>query len=118
MLGMGKISYSKKRRAKRIGICYKCARWTCNKCCRSQGLISINQEEKIHFIKDRLSKESLDDIIQAIDTHPNGDVHRILLNLVKLFNKEKEHYSLRNLMSKNPICQFIRKLDGKQILDS
>ena len=76
-------------------------------------MISVNQKDKIHFIKNRLSKEFLDDIIQALKTHPSGDIYHVLLNLVKLFNKEKEGYNLRNLMLKDPICQFIRKLDGK-----
>ena len=81
-------------------------------------MISINREDKIRFIKDGLSKESLDDIVQALETHPSGDVHRVLLDLVELFNKEKERYSLGNLTLKDPVCQFIRKLDGKQIPDS
>ena len=80
-------------------------------------MISVNWEDKIHFIKDRLSKESLDYIIQAFEMHCVGDVHCVLLDLVKLFHKEKEHYSLGNLTLKNPVCQFIRKLDEKQILD-
>ena len=76
-------------------------------------MLSVNWGDKIHLMKDVLSKEYLDDIIQALEMYPNGDIHRILLNLVKLFNKEKEHYNLRNLTLKNPIYQFIRKLDGK-----
>ena len=68
---------------------HKCTRWTCEKCYRSKGMISINQEDKIHFIKDELSKESLDDIIQALEMHSSGNVHRVLFDLVKLFNKEK-----------------------------
>ena len=118
MSRMRRNSYSKKRRAKRMRIFYKCTRWTCDKCSKSQWMISINRDDKIHFIKDELSKESLDNIIQAFNTYPSGYVHRVLLDLVKFFNKEKECYSLRNLMLKDPICQFIRKLDGKQILDS
>ena len=81
-------------------------------------MVSINREDKIQFIKDGLSKESLDDIIQTLETHPSGDVHRVLLDLFDIFNKEKERYHLGNLTLKDPICQFIRKLDGKQILDS
>ena len=118
MSGMGRSSYSKKRRAKRMGVCHKCARWTCDKRCRSKGMISVNREDKIRFIKDGLSKESLDDIVQALETHPSGDVHQVLLDLLELFNKEKERYSLGNLTLKDPVCQFIRKLDGKQIPDS
>lgn len=116
--GMGRSSYSKKRRAKRMGVCHKCARWNCDKRCRGKGMVSINREDKIQFIKDGLSKESLDNIVQTLETHPSGDVHKILLDLVELFNIEKERYSLGNLTLKDPVCQFIRKLDGKQILDS
>ena len=98
---MRKNSYFKKRRAKIMVVCYKCARWTCNKCYRSKWLILVIQEDKIPFIK--MGKEFLDDIIQALEMHPSRDIHRALLDLVKLFNKEKEHYSLRNLMLKDPI---------------
>ena len=73
-------------------------------------MISVNQEEKIQFTKDGLSKESLVDIIQALDTHPSDDVCIVLFNLMKLFNKKKKHYSLGDLILKDPICQFIRKL--------
>jgi len=54
--GMGRSSYAKKRRAKRMGVCHKCARWTCNTRCRSKGMVSTNREDKIQFIKDRLRK--------------------------------------------------------------
>lgn len=118
MPGMGRSTYAKKRRAKRMRVCYKCARWTCDTRCRSKGMVSINREDKIQFIKDGLSKESLDDIVQTLETHPSGDVHIVLLQLMKLFNEEKERYSLGDLTLKDPVCQLIRKLDGKQILDS
>ena len=118
MPGMGKSSYSKKRGAKRMQVCSRCARWNCDGRCRSKGMVSINREDKIQFIKDGLSKESLDDIIQTLETHPSGDVHRVLLDLFDIFNKEKERYRLGNLTLKDPVFQFIRKLDGKQILDS
>ena len=90
MSGMRRSSCSKKRRVKRMGVYHKCTRWTCDKCYRSKEIISINREDKIHFIKDRLSKESLDDIIQALEMHPSRDVHHVLLDLVKLFKKEKK----------------------------
>ena len=118
MPGMRRSSYSKKRRAKRMGVCHKCARWNCNKRCRNPGYVSINREDKIKFIKDGLSKESLDDIVQTLETHPSGQVHNVLLDLVRLFNIEKQRYSLGNLTVKDPVCQFIRKLDGKRILNS
>ena len=45
--GLGKSCYAKKRRAKRLQVCYKCAKWTCNQRCRSIGFASINREDKI-----------------------------------------------------------------------
>jgi len=60
--GMEKSSYSKKRRAKRIKVCHKCARWNCDTGCRNPGFVSKNWEDKIRCIKNELSKESLDDI--------------------------------------------------------
>ena len=101
--GMGRSSYSKKRRAKRMKVCHKCARWNCDQRCRSKGMVSVNREDKIKFIKDGLSKESLDDIIQTLETHPSGDVHHILLDLVDIFNREKERYCLGNLTLKDPV---------------
>ena len=118
MAGTGKSSYSKKRRAKRMGVCFKCARWTCNTRCRNPGMVSRNREDKIQFIKDGLSKESLDDFLETLETHPCGLVQRHLLDLMKLFEDDRKRYSLGNLTVKDPVCQFIRKLDGKQIPDS
>ena len=87
MSRMGKISYSKKRKAKRIRVCHKCTMWTCDKHYRSKGIILVNWLDKICLINDGLSKGSLDHIIQSLDTHLSGDIHRILLDLIKLFNK-------------------------------
>ena len=67
-------------------------------------MISANWKDKIHFIKDGLSREFLNDIIQAFEMHPSGDVYHILLDLMKLFNKEKECYNLENLMLKDYVC--------------
>ena len=58
-------------------------------------MISVNWEDKIHFIKDGLSKKFLNDIIQVLEMHFSGDVYRIFLNLVKLFNKNKNTIVLR-----------------------
>ncbi|MCQ7013043.1 hypothetical protein M9Y11_19670, partial [Clostridioides difficile] len=94
-------TYAKKRRAKRIGGCYKCARWTCNTRCKSVGFVSKNREDKISFIKDGLSKESMDKTIQQIlETHPSGYVHRELMSLWVQFKDEQERYSLKNLYFK------------------
>ena len=81
MPGLGKSSYAKKRRAKRLRVCYKCARWTCNTKCKSIGMTSINRDDKINFIKDGMSKESLDNILLTIERHSSGDVQRVLLDL-------------------------------------
>ncbi|XP_073273265.1 uncharacterized protein [Primulina huaijiensis] len=49
------IIEAKKRRAKRIGGCHKCARWTCKGKCKNVGMTSMNREDKILFIKNGLS---------------------------------------------------------------
>lgn len=119
MPGLGKSSFAKKRRAKRMGVCHKCGRETCNKRCHSLGWVSVNREDKIKFIKDGLSKESLDDEFHptSLETHPSGSVHIGIVGLWPHFKKEHKRYSLGNLTLKDPVCQFIRKLDGKHILD-
>ena len=80
-------------------------------------MISINRKDKIKFIKYDMSKESLDDILQTLETHPSEFVQREIYNLWKLFQKESAQFSFGSLTLKNPFCQFIRKLDGKSILD-
>ncbi|XP_061949593.1 uncharacterized protein LOC133673016, partial [Populus nigra] len=117
MPGTGKSTFAKKRRAKRLKVCHKCARWTCNATCHSLGMVSINREDKIQFIKDGLSKESLDDLLLTLETHPNGDVHRAIHDLWPQFHKEHDRLILGNLTIKDPVCQFLRKLDGKPIPD-
>jgi hypothetical protein len=67
MPGTGKSTFTKKHRAKRLKVCHRCARWTCNTQCRSLGIISINREDKIQFIKDGLSKESLDKLLLTLE---------------------------------------------------
>ena len=116
--GLGRISYSKKRRAKRMRVCHKCARCNCDRCCKNHGYLSINRKDKINCIKYGLSKESLDNILETLEMHHCGVVQRILLDLWELFRQEKQRYSLGNLTLKDPVCQLIRKLDGKPILDS
>jgi len=81
MPGTGKSTFAKKRRAKQLKVCHRCARWTCNAICRSLGMVSINREDKIQFIKDGLSKGSLDNLLLTLETHPSGDVHRAIHDL-------------------------------------
>ena len=76
-----------------------------------------NREGNIQFIRHDLNKESLDDILLSLETHPSGYVQRAILQLWPSFQKERARYSLTNLTINDPLCQFIRKLDGKPILD-
>jgi hypothetical protein len=58
---IGKITFAKKRHAKRLKVYHRCARWTCNAQCN----------DKIQFIKDDLSKESLDNLLLTLEMHPS-----------------------------------------------
>jgi hypothetical protein len=81
MPGICKSTFAKKRRVKRLKVCHRCARWTCNAQSRYLGMLSINREDKIQFIKDGLSKESLDNLLVTLETHPSRDVHRAIHDL-------------------------------------
>jgi len=81
MSGTYKSTFAKKRRAKRLKVCHRCAKWTCNATCRSLGMLFVNREDKIQFIKDGLSKGSLDNLLLTLETHPSGDVHRAIHDL-------------------------------------
>jgi hypothetical protein len=111
----GKSTFAKKRRVKRLKVYHRCARWTCNAQCHSLGIVSINREDKIQFIKDGLSNESLDNLLLTLKMHPSGDVHRAIHDFWPHFHKEHDRLSLGNLTKKDPICQFLRKLDKKLI---
>jgi len=113
MPGTGKSTFAKKCRAKRLKVYHRCARWTCNVKCHSLGMVSVNREDKIQFIKDGLSKESLDNLLLTLETHPSGDMHRAIHDLWPQFHKEHARHSLGNLTKKDHVCQFLRKLDGK-----
>ena len=82
-----KSTFAKKRRAKRLKVCHRCARWTCNATCHFFKMVSINREDKIHFIKDGLSKGSLDNLLLTLETHPSGDVHGAIHDLWLQFHK-------------------------------
>ena len=90
----------------------------CNTRCRSLGMVSDNREDKIKFIRDGLSKESVDDISSTLETHSSGYVHIVIHKLHIQFQKERQQLSLGNLTQKDPVCQFIRKLDGKLVSDA
>ena len=73
MPGFGKSIFVKKRRAKRLGSeCSHCVRPTCKKPrCKALEMVSVNYKDKIKFVKDGMSKESLDNILRSLETHPN-----------------------------------------------
>jgi hypothetical protein len=52
MPGTSKSTFANKCRAKQLKVCHRCARWTCNVKCHSLGMVSVNREDKIQFIKD------------------------------------------------------------------
>ena len=119
MSGFGKSTFAKKKRAKRLGSkCPHYVRLACNKPrCKTLGMVSVNREYKIKFVRDGMSKESLDDILRSLETHPSEYDQCEIQNLWKLFQKKNAQFSLGNLTLKDLVCQFIRKLDGKSILD-
>jgi hypothetical protein len=117
MSGTCKSTFAKKRRAKRLKVYHKYARWTCNAKYHSLGMVSVNHEDKIQFIKDGLSKDSLDNLLLTLEMHSSRDVHRVIHDLWLYFHKKHDRYSLENLTKKNSVCQFLRKLDGKLIPD-
>ncbi|KAL6579219.1 hypothetical protein OROMI_009435 [Orobanche minor] len=109
--GLGKRSYAKKQRANKMAICYKCARWNCDSKCQSLGIPSTNREDKIQSIKDGLNMENLDDIGISLNTQ---------YGIRYVWNKFKPEYEQRlgNMTLKDPVCQLVRKLDGKLRPDS
>jgi hypothetical protein len=102
----GNNTFAKKRRAKRLKVCHRCARWTCNAKCHSLEMVFVNREDKIQFIKDGLSKESLDNLLLTLETHASGDVHRTIHDFWLQFHKKHDQHSFGNLTKKDLVCQF------------
>ena len=44
-------------------------------------MVSVNREDKTKFVKDGMSKESLDNILRSIETHLSRYVQREIQNL-------------------------------------
>jgi len=76
-------------------------------------MISINRKDKIKCIKDGLSKESLENIHLTLEVHLSGDIHRVLIDLFRLFQDEKERYHPKDLITNDPVCQFFIKVEGR-----
>jgi hypothetical protein len=104
MPGTSKSTFAKKHRAKRLKVCHRCARWTCNATCHSLEMVYVNREDKKQFIKNGLSKRSLDNLLLTLETHLSGDVHRAIHDLWPQFYKEHARHSLGNLTKKNHVC--------------
>jgi hypothetical protein len=88
MPGIGKNTFAKKRHAKRLKVCHRCVRWTCNAKCCSLGMVFVNHADKIQFIKDDLSKGSLNNLLLTLETHPSGNLHRAIHDLWSQFHKK------------------------------
>jgi hypothetical protein len=76
---------------------------TCEKC-QKVGFISKHRESLVNFLL-------------TLKSHHSGDMHRTIHDLWPYFHKEHDRLSLGNLTKKDPVCQFLRKLDGKPIPD-
>ena len=71
MFDFSKSTFVKNKRAKWLDFKYpNCVRLTCNKPrYKTLRMISVNREDKIKFVKNGMSKESLDYILQSLETH-------------------------------------------------
>ena len=94
----------KKEELSGLSKCPHCVRLACNKPrCKTLGIVCVNREDKIKFIKDDMSKELLDDILRSLETHPSGYVQREIHNLWK-FQNESAQFSVGNLTLKDHVC--------------
>jgi hypothetical protein len=60
-------------------------------------------------------REFLDNLLLTLKSHHSEDVHHAIHDLWPHFHKEHAHHNLENLTKRDPVCQFLRKLDGKPI---
>ena len=83
MSSFGESTFAKKKRDKRLGSeCPHCVRLACIKQhSKTLGIIFVNWEDKIEFVKDGMSKESLDDILRSLEMHLSGYVHSLVLGI-------------------------------------
>jgi len=71
--------------------------------------------QKVGFISKH--RESLYNLLLTLKSHHSGDMYRAIHDLWPHFHKEHDRLSLGNLIKKDHVCQFLRKLDGKPIPD-
>ena len=77
--------------------------------CNSLEMVFVNYEDEIKFIKDDLSKKSLDNLQLTLEIHPSRDVHRVVHDLWSHFHKEYARHSLKNLI-KRPCLSVFKKI--------
>lgn len=80
-------------------------------------MVSNNMKNKIQFIRNGLNKELLDDALLSLKMHVNGYLQRAITQLWPSLQKEYTRYILENLTINTIVCQFIRNLSGKPILN-
>ena len=74
--------------------------------CRFLGMVFVNREDKIQFIKDGLSKGSLDNLLLTLKMYPSGDMHHAIHDLWPQFYKEHARLSLGNLTKKDYVASL------------
>lgn len=68
-----KENLCQKHRAKRLGVCYKYAGWTCNTGFHFLGDIYDTHVDKIQFLMHDLGRKMLDNnILSVLEMHPSG----------------------------------------------
>ena len=78
-------------------------------------MVSVNREDKIKFVKNDMSKELLDDNLRL--RHIRVDMCNVRLIIYGSCSKKKSARFNKNLTLKDHVCHFIRKLDGKPIIN-
>lgn len=90
MPDFGKKLFTKRMRANQlVSKCSNCIRLNCNRPhYKTLGMVFENHEDKVKVIKDGLSKELLDHMLQSLEMHQTEYMQREIHNLLKLFQKE------------------------------
>ena len=89
MPSFGKSTFAKKRRAKRLGSeCSHCVRLACkNPPCKALGIVSINREDKIKFVKDGYRWTISYDLLRRI----RADMFNVKFKICGSCSKRKVH---------------------------
>ncbi len=60
-----------------------------------------------------MSKEPLDNFHQALEAHPSGHVHKVLIDLFRLFQEQKARYNHGDQKLKDRARQFLEETDKR-----